>query len=266
MSATHHYSLANDFPNGLNQVNLTEEIADDENFSAGVQPMVSLVVTGDDIAVTMSAVLQPNDISRFTAIKTSHDHRPSLWKTISTTFPQGLLLSRLTQDLAAVLNIYVGAIGYDSRDRLKLVFTVVPNSAQEIIVDNVCAAHIPYMDPPRTTQINLPIRNAPILNTYSLVSRFQFQINNGVLDYVDLISYTNMSSGRYQFKIVRADDKTLIGESEVFSNTTLQVNTIKTFVNVPTDYSVLEIYVRRAPLDLLSVVTIDQIALWYHTS
>lgn len=134
MSATHHYSLTNDFPNGFNKVNLSEEIADDENFSPGVQPMVSLVVTGDDIAVTMSAVLTQNDINRFTSIRIAHDYRPSLWKTISTTFPQGLLLPRLSQDLTAVLSIYIGALSYDTRDRLKLVFSAVPNSAQEIVV------------------------------------------------------------------------------------------------------------------------------------
>ena len=263
--STHVYSLSADFPDGFNQLNFTEEVADDENFSDNVKPLVSVVVIDDVITVTMSAQLQPIDSSRFTSIASSHDSRPSIWKTISTAFPNGLNMSRLSADLNTALgNIFNGILGYPSRDRVKLVFSSVPNTQQINIITTVIATHIPTVEQPRIQQVNLPIRNVQISNTYTLVSRFQLVPGGSVLDYIDLIAYTSKSSGRYQFKVVRADTKAVIGESDIFSNTTFQVCSIGAFTNVPTDYSILEIYVRRTGNDRVSTITVDQISFWCH--
>lgn len=261
---TYHYSLATDFPDGFNQVNLIEEIADDENFSSGVQPLISILVTDDDIEVTMSDVIKPNDILRFISIATSHDPRPSIWKTISTSFPRGLNMSQLTRDITAVFdNTFIGILGYHSRDRVKLVFNSFLDVSQITAVTTLIAAHVPTFEPPRTQHVNLPIRPIQILNTYTLISRFQFVPSGNTLDYVDLLSCTNMATGRYQFKVVRADTKVTIGESDIFANTTPQVCSISAFVGMPTEYSILEIYVRR--IDNTSTINIDQISFWHHT-
>lgn len=118
------------------------------------------------------------------------------------------------------------------------------NELDVVIIPN----HIPDNSKNRINSLSIKIGFKPVgFESYTLISTFKYQGSNlvGLIDYIDIISHINSSSGTYDIKVVNINTMDSICEKIGLSNNSPSTQNLGIISNIPEEPEILQVYIRR---------------------
>jgi len=149
-------------------------------------------------------------------------------------FPNGLETSQLQTEIKTnITNISrIDTIN----DEVDIVFDATLSEGNITTLNGIIASHVPYYPP--TDQFIIPITKGQSSNTsFTALTTFEFPGLNNVKN-INVISYNPYSS--YTLKLLDITNNNIIAE-ELFTNTSVNINTFATISNIPSGTTILEL-------------------------